>query len=960
MFNSYDTVASILKTTPAISTFLIDAEKYYAHVSPKNSSVKKHPETLEEHIELVQQKFALLVEKHHLDEIIDCLINDFLISHKISDGGKLGLFIKKLFVNTIVFHDFGKINENFQAHEDKMNNPYFKGKEKPNSPILTHHSSLGAYLFIVKHITEAQKEVEGKHNFVVMLATLMFSYCIFRHHGKDLNDNFKDRIYFSTDEVNCMKQYITNYQFNIHPSISEKFPLFIPKAFKDLLSYNFFNSFALYSLIRLNFSLLTASDYLASGQYMTGIEIKDFGILSPDRINQLFDFVSTSDTLKNSQPFKKNYNKDTYAKLNNGYLFQNPKEQNNNNLNILRQEMAIEVIQNIRLNSARNLFYIEAPTGGGKTNLSMLATVELLKANAGKINKVFYVFPFTTLITQTYASIKETLGLHDNEVVQLHSKAGYKQKEQANYGIPAPKDHTEIKQIEEEQDGMYSDDKENYIDNLFVNYPFCLLSHIKFFDALKTNEKEANYLLHRLANSIAVIDELQSYNPAHWDKIIYFIDKYAKLYNIKFILMSATLPKLGNLELIKKDFKDEFVYLLPDAKQEYFLNPNFSNRVKFNFDLFERTDLTLEELAQTLLVKSKEYSALDFGNAKPLNSVYCIIEFIFKKSATDFYQIISALNKSEKFFDEILVLSGTILEHRRKEIINFLKNPVNRKKRILVITTQVVEAGVDIDMDLGFKDKSMIDSEEQLAGRINRNVNKKECTLYLFNYNKERIIYGQDKRYQETKKLTVEDYQRILKEKDFDFLYNTIFSRIDFYHNSDKLSTENHQNQLKHYYPKIEALNFQSVHKHFRLIEQENISCYIPLSIPIYVEGLSEGINDRVFSKNELDFLEENGVTPTQNKEIKGDEVFDLYLSIIKNKKEFVRQKIAEKTLQGIMSKFIFSLFASKSVENQIIHYSDEMKSEYGYKYIVFWKEFYDVKFGLDAKRFSSNETQFL
>lgn len=960
MSNSYDTVSSILKATPAISTFLVDAEMYYAHVSPKNSSIKKTPETLEEHIELVQQKFAMLIEKHHLDEVIDGLINEFLLSHKISDGAKLGLFVKRLFVNTIVFHDFGKINENFQANPDKMNNPYFKGKEKPSSPISTHHSSLGAYLFIIKHITEAQECVDRKYHSVVMLATLMLSYCIFKHHGKFLSDECKDKICFSADEVNCMKQYITYYQFYIPLYIYESLPLNLNKAFEKLKSENLFNSFSLYSLIRLNFSLLTASDYLASSQYMTGIEVKDFGVLSPYRITQLFDFVSKSDTLKNNQQIKKNFNKDTYLKLVNGYSAKNPKLQSNENLNTLRQEMALELIQNLRANSSKNLFYIEAPTGGGKTNLSMLAAIELLKANEGKINKVFYVFPFTTLITQTYASIKETLGLDDSEVVQLHSKAGYKQKEQRRFGVPAPREHTEIKQKEEEQDGIYSDDKENYIDNLFVNYPFCLLSHIKFFDALKTNEKEANYLLHRLANSIVIIDELQSYDPVHWDKIIYFINTYAKLYNIKFILMSATLPKLGNLEFIKEDFIDEFIYLLPNAKQDYFLNPNFSERVKFNFDLFERADLTLEEIAQTLLIKSKEYSVLDFGKAKPLNSIYCIIEFIFKKSATDFYQIITDLNKAESFFDEILVLSGTILEHRRKEIINFLKNPVNRKKKILLITTQVVEAGVDIDMDLGFKDKSMIDSEEQLAGRINRNVNKKECTLYLFNYNQERIIYGQDKRYQETKKLSLKDYQRILKEKDFDFLYNTIFMRINFYHNSDKIGTENHGNQLKYYRPKIENLNFQSVHRDFKLIEQENISCYIPVAIPIYIEGVNHGVNDPVFSKNELAFLEENDITPTENKEIKGDEVFDLYLSIIKNKKEFVQQKIAEKTLQGIMSKFIFSLFANKNIENQIIHYSDELKSEYGYKYIVFWQDFYDIKFGMDSKRFTSNETQFL
>ena len=109
-----------------------------------------------------------------------------------------------------------------------------------------------------------------------------------------------------------------------------------------------------------------------------------------------------------------------------------------------------------------------------------------------------------------------------------------------------------------------------------------------------------------------------------------------------------------------------------------------------------------------------------------------------------------------------------------------------------------------------------------------------------------------------------------------------------------------------------------------------------------------------------MDFLKQNNIVPTENETIKGNEVFDLYISIITNKKEFIQQKIAEKTLQGIMSKFIFSLFANKNIENQIIHYSDEVKSDFGYKYIEFWKDFYDINFGMDDYKFNSNETQFL
>ncbi len=734
-----------------------------------------------------------------------------------------------------------------------------------------------------------------------------------------------------------MKEYIKNYQFDINVHFSDLFVLQenTKKAFDRLDHY--LNSFELYAITRLSFSMLTASDYLASSQYMSGnIEpIEDFGILSHERILSMFDFISESDLLKNGKP---NYNKGTYQKLNSGFEFTNPKELSGHNLNVLRQEMALEVIQNIRKYSDKSLFYIEAPTGGGKTNLSMLAMVELLKSSNGKLNKVFYVFPFTTLITQTYSAIIDTLGLVENEVTQLHSKAGYKNKE-------------------ESEDGLYSDEKQNFIENLFVNYPFCLLSHVKFFDLLKTNEKEGNYLLHRLANSIVVIDELQSYNPSHWDKMMYFIHHFATHFNIKFILMSATLPKLGGLEIIKEQTKD-VINLLPNAKQDYFLNPNFKERVTFNFDYFERLDLKLDEIALVLMGKSNEYAKKDFGAAKPLDSIYTIIEFIFKKTSTEFYKEVKKINNG--FFDEIFILSGTILEHRRKYIINFLKNPENRKKKILLITTQVVEAGVDIDMDLGFKDRSLADSEEQLAGRINRNVNKKECMLYLFNFNKERVIYGQDKRHEETKKLSSAEYAKILDEKDFDFLYNKVLSNLQFWNESNQFDRQNNQGLLKFYRSNIEKLKFQSIHESFKLIDKENISCFIPMEIPIMVDGLQNGTYDEIFNKSELAFLAQNHVFSNHKNKIEGSKVFDIYLGFIQNKREYITQKIGEKTLQGIMSKFIFSLFATDSIKKQIVLFSDEIKSEYGYKYVERWTDFYDEVSGMDDKNFQSNETQFL
>lgn len=923
-FFKFPSVENIIADSPKLSQILTNAEKYWAHRDKKG---KKPPETLEEHLSLVLMKFQNLVQSHGLDEVIDVLIAEYLIIHiQLGEKQAIGSFIKKAFVDAIFYHDFGKVNENFQANAEKMNNPEFS---ETNSPISYFHSALGAYIYLIDYLLKAHKVVQGKDQMWLIRMVLSLSYSIFKHHGSRFKDEVKDKVSFRPEEALFMEKYLSLYGITASEQLTKGISGIIKNVFEQIdkqlnLSSNYF---PLYSLVRLNFSLLTASDYLASGEYMSGLKVDDFGVLSQARKKEIFQTIQTS------LP----YNQTVYQELESAEII-NPKDRSNDKLNILRKEMATEVIRNVRANTKKNLFYLEAPTGGGKTNLSMLATVELLQADA-RLNKVFYVFPFTTLITQTYQSINEILGLRPEEVMQLHSKTGISAKSQT----------------EENKDGEYGDKRLNYIDHLFAHFPFCLLTHIRFFDIIKTNEKNTNYLLHRLANSVVVLDELQSYNPAHWDKLVYFIQQYAHFYNIKFILMSATLPKLDGLDL-PDIAKNVFTPLLPGAKRKYFQNPNFAGRIEFDLQSLQSLPKNREEampiLAERLIAESEAYAALEF-TAKPKGSVYTIIEFIFKKSATEFYQVIEPLNHG---FDEIFVLSGTILEHRRKEIINFLKSKENRKKKILLITTQVVEAGVDIDMDVGFKNVSLVDSDEQLAGRINRNVNKENCKLFLFKLDKPRVIYKNDYRFEameNKQKFSTEDHLRILKEKDFDFLYKLVIDGIVDWENTEFTVG------FSDYLDDLKRLNFQSVADKFKLIDQQTLSVFVPLNVPIEVVGKEEGKPDEIFSKSELKLLQEKGIDTCET--VNGSAVFDLYIDQVHQKKgDFISKQIDLKTLQSIISKFVFSMFSSEKVKANFLPFSDIEKSEFGYLYLSDWEKVYDERFGIQESKFEQIENQFL
>lgn len=912
-------IAEILKAAPKVEVTLKDHLRYLAHI---HSS--KKPESLDEHIELVNNYFEQLVNVHGLEKLIDNIVIDICKDWK--DNEKAADIIKTQFVHIVVFHDFGKVNENFQVLRMKNYANFCENAKTILKP--PHgHSFLGTFLFIAYQIDLiASLNISDETRYLLICHCFFLAYSILQHHSPVLTEVLsEDYLASFTGLFDFFEVYIKQYNLTLKKELVTGVFKHITKIWEAESEGNSsLIGFPLFSLIKLNFSLLTAADYLATHEYMnstqTGLEGKttDFGVLENRK--------RIAEIIQHFKCYK--HNKDSFE-ASGHYLFKYPLEKSNDNLNLLRKEMAIEVIQRINENTNSRLFYVEAPTGGGKTNLSMIAVCKLLEADH-ELNKVYYVFPFTTLITQTFKSVKESFGLKDNDIAELHSKAGFSSKSN-----------------EQQMDGIYGDEKKDYIDNLFALYPVTLLSHVKFFDILKTNRKESNYLLHRLANSIVVIDEIQSYNPQIWDKMLYFINEYSKHFNIRFILMSATLPKISGIN-IGLTQKPTFVELLPNARN-YILNKNFSERVTFNFELFK--EVTIERLAEEVIGKSNKYASQN-GNVRT------IIEFIYKKSASGFQQTIS---KMKHLFDKIFVLSGTILESRRREIINFIKRTSKLKINILLITTQVVEAGVDIDMDIGFKNISLIDSDEQLAGRVNRNGLKTTCEIYLFKLDDARILYGKDYRYQQTREnISNDDYKQILLEKDFKRLYEKVIELID------KRNVPIFKDGFTNYESQISSLRFNKVNDQFKIIDQDNESIFVPLKVPITIEGVEDGLIDEIFPLEQVLFLKQFGVIPTDNK-IDGKSVWDIYETLINNriqkqksKNEFdIKAKIDFKILQNIMSKFTFSLMMhSKDYEKIKIGFGEE---KFGYMYFSYWNEertngkAYSYNDGLNNNAFSDS-----
>lgn len=731
--------------------------------------------------------------------------------------------LKEIFVNAIYLHDIGKTNPYFQAK--KMGNEHFKKyKQDTNS---SDHSALSSDLFITYYLKIIEKlpDRTSKEKFKFLLYT--FSYHQAKHHSNLAN--FKE---YRKDEND-------------------------PKFYWQYLDRFQIPYFEFYILNKLLFSLLVSSDYYATNEYMANFPIDDFGLFSQEE--------------------KENLNKQFFAYT---AKFQNP-----TGINLLRNEMFEEAQKNLLQNLDKNIFYLEAPTGSGKTITSINLALQLLSHDE-KLNKLFYIFPFNTLVEQTKNVFDEIF--KDELKIEVINSI------------------TPITINEEKQEDEESKYQKSYINRLFFHSPAIITTHVSLFNILFGTSKEDNFPLWQLANSVIIIDEIQSYNNHLWWYMVEFFDKYASLLNIKIIIMSATLPKLDYF--LENGKKDSFVELIIN-KEYFFQNELFKNRVKIDFSLLDEK-MSIEKLVGFLHNQPKDKKIL--------------FEFIKKQSAREFYNAI----KDE--FENVYELSGDDNKAYRQYVINKSKNEI-----LIIIATQVIEAGVDIDMDIGFKDISTIDGEEQFMGRINRSC-LREGKVYFFNMDKVEDIYRGDNRLGlDLKQIK---YRDILQNKDFDVYYGEVLDNIkrqgDRFQNGMMTNYENFAELVR-------KLNYKEISKTMTLINSQNFTLYFPFQIDLSIyKGVKEfvGLEDLFLTDGKLD----------------GRKVWEAFknLNLIEG---YANKEIYKSKINSLMQFFTFTLLKFNP-KQQLPYYSYEFG---GYHFIDDLSFIEDGKFDR-AKYLAQKDTFFL
>jgi len=408
-------------------------------------------------------------------------------------------------------------------------------------------------------------------------------------------------------------------------------------------------------------------------------KIEDFGFSIEEMEFNITDYV----TIKNN--FSKLIFLDKYEAIFNQPYQHHKIEYNINNLvkfkNKLKKDLAREkaktfILDKYNLNKEKKIFTITAPTGIGKTLISLELALKIKNHNNYK--KIIYAIPFTSIIDQIFEIFNS---IFKNKITKHHHKTNYNKLT--------------------ESDNNY--DRLKFIVESWSE-PFIVSTFYQLFYALFSNQNSDNIKFNSLEKSVIVLDEVQAIPHNFWKIFKNIITGLTTQLDCSFILMSATMPILSSkgtsIELadVKNIFANKNRYIL---KQTQLNGSNFEEK--------------LEDLSQKII---KEY--------QKGKSVLCVVNTI-KNSKLIYGKIKKILEN-----DVYCLNSYMITTDRQCTLSNLKSDNSNNVKNKILIATQVIEAGVDLDFDVGFREIAPLSSIIQVAGRINREGNKEIANVYVF------------------------------------------------------------------------------------------------------------------------------------------------------------------------------------------------------------------------------------
>ena len=308
----------------------------------------------------------------------------------------------------------------------------------------------------------------------------------------------------------------------------------------------------------------------------------------------------------------------------------------------------------------QQVFSLTVPTGGGKTLSSMNFALD--HAVEHGLHRIIYAIPFTSIIEQNACIFKD---IFEREHVLEH--------------------HCNYKESDEPEDATYNRRRGMAAENW--NSPIIVTTNVQFFESLFSNKPSRCRKLHNIAHSIIVLDEAQAIPTDYLESCLAALQELVNHYGCTVVLCTATQPAF--------DDKSSLRSALPQIK-EIIDDPSrlFSKLKRTNICFVgKKTD------AELAMLLDGEKQALCIAATKPQAR---LIFDLLKKEFGVFH------------------LSTNMYPQHRRRVLDEIRVHLKDKKRCLVVSTSLVEAGVDLDFPVVFRATAGLDSIAQAAGRCNR------------------------------------------------------------------------------------------------------------------------------------------------------------------------------------------------------------------------------------------------
>jgi CRISPR-associated endonuclease/helicase Cas3 len=405
------------------------------------------------------------------------------------------------------------------------------------------------------------------------------------------------------------------------------------------------------------------------------------------------------------------------------------------------------------------IFRLAVPTGGGKTRSGL--SFALAHAEKNNLDRVIVAVPYTSIIEQTVEVYRDIFG---QDAILEH--------------------HSAVKPDEGNESDARSRQAMTRLATQNWDAPLIVTTTVQLFESLFARRTSQCRKLHNLVGSVIILDEVQTLPVFLLDPILSVLKELCDRYRVSIVLCTATQPAFeGNSPYLQGFPSGSVRDIIPTelAKQ------HFSALSRVTYQIPETAwswqnlveDLERREASQALIVLNTRKDALN---------------------------VLDAIDSREE--DSLYHLSTLLCGQHRREVLQTVRDRLKNNQPCILVSTQVVEAGVDLDFPLVYRAIAPLDRIVQAAGRCNREGKLDKGNVIVFQPEEGKVPPGEYRK-------AVDETIRLLKRNNLDWDDPSIFSE---YFQSLYQGLETDSKEIQKYRT---SLDYPEVAARFKLIPDD-------------------------------------------------------------------------------------------------------------------------------------------